>query len=94
MAQLRRILTLQQDAATAAGVGVVLDHLVNALDRQQFRPRARMALLPTPLGATAFAVSTRRVARRASSQRYPGLNWGLLKKRTSGWIRILSTSRA
>jgi hypothetical protein len=61
-----RILSPQQGAAAAAGVRVVLDYLVNALDRQQLGPSAGMALLPTPLAATAFAplgrLKTRAVA--------------------------------
>jgi hypothetical protein len=55
MAQRLGIVTQQQGAAAATGVRVVLHHLVNALDRQQFRPRSRLDLLATSLSATAFA---------------------------------------
>jgi hypothetical protein len=59
MAQRLGILTLQQGAAATAGVRVVLDHLVNALHRQQVRPRAGMPLLPTPLAPTGFTAGRR-----------------------------------
>jgi hypothetical protein len=37
MAQRCRILSLQQGAATAAGIRVVLHHLIHPLNRQQLR---------------------------------------------------------
>jgi hypothetical protein len=53
-----RILSPQQGAAAAAGIRVVLDYLVNALDLQQLRPSEGMALLPTTLAATALAAES------------------------------------
>jgi hypothetical protein len=61
MAQGIWILSLQQRATAAAGVRVVLDYLIHPLDRQQPRPSAGMALLPTALAATAFAALGRLV---------------------------------
>ena len=46
---------LQQGAATAAGLRVVLHHLIHPLDRKQLRPGSWMARLSAPLAATAFA---------------------------------------
>ena len=37
MAQGSGVLALQQGAATATGIGVVLHHLIHPLDRQQLR---------------------------------------------------------
>jgi hypothetical protein len=49
------ILSLQQGAAAAAGLRLVLHHIVNALNRQQLWTRTWMARLATLLAATAFA---------------------------------------
>ena len=40
---------------TAAGIGVLLHHLIHMLDRQQLRPRSWMARLAAVLAATALA---------------------------------------
>ena len=55
MAQGIWILALQQRAAAAAGVRVVLHHLVHPLDRQQLRARSGMTRLAAALAATALA---------------------------------------
>ena len=55
MAQRTRILALQQGAAAAAGIRVVLNHHIHPLDWQQLRATAGMARLATALAATAFA---------------------------------------
>jgi hypothetical protein len=55
MAQGIGILSLQQRAAAAAGIGVVLHHLIHPLDRQQLRPRSGMARLAAALAATSLA---------------------------------------
>ena len=55
MAQRIRILAVQQGAAAAAGVQVVVHHLIHPLDRQQLRARAGMAWLAAAFAATAFA---------------------------------------
>lgn len=55
MAQGLGILTLQQLAATAACLWVVLHHLIQPLDRQQLRPGSGMARLATALVTTALA---------------------------------------
>ena len=55
MAPRIRILALEQGAATAAGIGVVLHHLIHRLDRQQPRSRPGMARLAAALAATALA---------------------------------------
>ena len=47
--------TLQQDAAAAAGIRVVIHYLIEPLYRQQFRPTARMALQAAPFAATSLA---------------------------------------
>ena len=49
------IIALQQGAAAAAGLRVVLHHLIHPLDRQQLRPRSWMARLSATLAATTFA---------------------------------------
>ncbi len=49
------IISLEQSAAAAAGIGVVFHHLIHPLDRQQFRPTAGMARLTAALAATALA---------------------------------------
>jgi hypothetical protein len=54
MAQWLWIRSLQQGAAAAAGVRVVLHHLLNSLNRQQLWAGSWMARLATPLAATAF----------------------------------------
>jgi hypothetical protein len=54
MAQWIWILSRKQRAATAAGIGVVVHHLIHPLDRQQLRPCAGMALLTAALSATAL----------------------------------------
>ena len=48
------IISLEQSAAAAAGIRVVI-HLIHPLDRQQFRPTAGMARLTAALAATALA---------------------------------------
>jgi hypothetical protein len=55
VAQRRWILSLQQGAAVATGIGVVLNHHIHPLDWQQLRATAGMARLATALAATAFA---------------------------------------
>ncbi len=55
MAQGLGILTLQQLAATAAYLWVVLHHLIHPLDRQELRATAGMARLATALATTTFA---------------------------------------
>ena len=55
MAQRLWINTVQQLTATAAGLGVVLHHLIHPLDRQQFRTGSWMARLAAPLAVTALA---------------------------------------
>ncbi len=55
MAQRIWILTLQQSAAAAAGIRVVVHHLIHPLDRQQLRARAGMAWLAAAFAATALA---------------------------------------
>ena len=55
MAQRIRILALKQGAAAAAGIGVMVHHLIHPLDRQQLRPRSRMTRLTAALAATALA---------------------------------------
>ena len=72
MAQWFLILSLQQRAAAAAGLRVVLHYLVNALNRQQLRAGSWMARLAAAFAATALATLLRLVARRASAQQYPG----------------------
>ena len=98
MPQWLQIFTLEMGAAATTGVRVLLHHLVNALDRQQLRPRSRMALLATSLAATAFAPFRRLVARRASAQRWPGpsLDGGLedLRELRPIRCRMLASSLA
>jgi hypothetical protein len=48
------ILTLQQGAAAAAGIGVVIHHRIHALDWQQLRTSAGMTLLAAAFAATAL----------------------------------------
>jgi hypothetical protein len=72
MAQGIRILSLQQGAAAAAGIRVVLDHLIHPLDRQQLRICSGMAQLAAALTATALAALWRLEALWASAQRWPG----------------------
>jgi hypothetical protein len=65
MAQRRWILSLQQGAAAAAGVRVVIHHLVNPFNRQQLRAGSWIAPLAAPPAATALAPLGRLVALRA-----------------------------
>jgi hypothetical protein len=76
MAQGIWILSLQQRATAAAGVRVVLDYLIHPLDRQQPRPSAGMALLPTALAATAFAALGRLEPRAVTGGRLGGVAGG------------------
>jgi len=55
MAQRRWIFSLQQRSAAAAGIQMVLHHIVNALQRQQLRASAVMARLAATFAATDFA---------------------------------------
>jgi hypothetical protein len=55
VAQRLGIDALQQVATAVTGFRLVFHHLVNAFDRQQLRPRARMALLATSLVTIPFA---------------------------------------
>jgi hypothetical protein len=55
MAHGRWILSLQQGAAVAAGIGVVLIHLIHPLDWQRLRPSSRMVRLTAAFAATALA---------------------------------------
>ena len=70
------ILTLQQGAAAAAGVKMVFQHLVNALDGQLLRPCSGMARLPTPLAATAFAERGRLKPQAVTGGRFGGVARG------------------
>lgn len=70
MAQRRWILSLQQRAAAAAGIRMVLHHFVNALHRQQHRASAGMARLAAPLAATAFATLGRLEPRPIAGGRF------------------------
>ncbi len=70
MPQRIRILAVQQRAAVAAGIRVVLHHLIHPLDRQQLRPSAGMARLAAALGATALTPCRRLKPR-------PVAGWGL-----------------
>ena len=54
MAHGRWILFLQQGSAAAAGLRVVLHHLIHPLDWQQLRPRSGMVRLTTAFAATAL----------------------------------------
>ena len=49
------ILSLQQGAAAAAGLRMVLHNLIHPLDRQQLRPRPGMARLASSLATTALS---------------------------------------
>lgn len=64
MPQGRWILSLQQGAAAAASIRVVFHHRIHPLDRQQLRPRSRMARLTAALAAAALA-TLRRLKPRA-----------------------------
>jgi hypothetical protein len=55
MAQWVWIFSSQQRAAAAAGIGVVLYHLIHPLDRQRLRPGSWMARLAAAFAATALA---------------------------------------
>jgi hypothetical protein len=73
MAQRRWIFSLQQHAAAAAGIRMVLHHFVNALHRQQLRASAGMARLAAPLAATAFATLGRLKPRTIAGGRFGGI---------------------
>jgi len=73
MAQRRWIFSLQQHAAAAAGIRMVLHHFVNALHRQQLRASAGMARLAAPLAATAFATLGRLKPRAIAGGRFGGI---------------------
>ena len=73
MAQGLGILTLQQLAATAAFLWVVLHHLIQPLDRQQLRPGSGMARLATALAATALAPLRRLEPRAIAGGRIGGI---------------------
>jgi hypothetical protein len=66
MAQRRWIFSLQKHAAAAAGIGVVLHHLIHPLDWQRLRPGPRVVRLTAAFAATALAphrwLKTRAVA--------------------------------
>jgi len=64
-----KVVSLPQGAAAAAGIRVVIHHLADTLDRQQFRLTAGMTLLAAPLGATAFAAFGRLKSLRKNSLR-------------------------
>ena len=73
MAQRRWILSLQQGAAAAAGVRVVLHHILNSLNRQQLWAGSWMARLATPLAATAFTPLGRLEPRAIARWRFRGV---------------------
>ena len=55
MAQWLGVVSMEKGAAATAGLRVMVDYIVSALQRQQLRSSAGMALLPTPLAAAALA---------------------------------------
>ena len=59
MAQGFWIIALQQGAAAAAGIRVMIHYLVTALNWQQLRPGTRVALLAAALTASALAACRR-----------------------------------
>jgi hypothetical protein len=65
-----------QGAAAAAGVRVVLQHLIHPLDRQQLRSRAGMARLPAPLAAIPFAPLRRLEPSTIAGGRFGGVARG------------------
>ena len=73
MAQGFWINTVQQLTATAAGIGVVIHHLIHPLDRQQFRPTAGMARLTAALAATALAPLWRLKPKPITGGRFGGV---------------------
>ena len=72
MAQGVWILSIQQRAAAAAGIGVVLHHLIHPLDRQRLRPGSGMARLAAALAATALAAFWRRKPQAIAGGRFGG----------------------
>ena len=73
MAQRIWVFSPQQGAAAAAGIGVVVHHLIHPLDRQQLRPSAGMARLTAALAATALAPCRRLKARPVTGGRFGGV---------------------
>jgi hypothetical protein len=73
MAQRLQILSLKQNAATAAGIGVLLHHLIHPLDRQELRTGSWMTRLAAPLAATAFATLGRLETRAIAGGRFEGV---------------------
>ena len=80
MAQGIEILSLEQGATAAAGIRVVIHHLIHPLDRQQLWSGSGMALLAAPLAATALATFWRLKPR-------PSLEGGLEELRELRLIR-------
>jgi hypothetical protein len=68
-----RIISPQQRAAAAAGIRVVLHHLIHPLDRQQLRATAGVARLATTLAATALAPLRRLKPRPITGGRHGGI---------------------
>jgi hypothetical protein len=68
-----RIISPQQRAAVAAGIRVVLHHLIHPLDRQQLRATAVVARLATTLAATALAPLRRLKPRLITGGRLGGI---------------------
>jgi hypothetical protein len=68
-----RIISPQQRAAAAAGIRVVLHHLIHPLDRQQLRATAGAARLATRLAATALAPLRRLKAGAVAGGRLGGI---------------------
>ena len=73
MPQRIRILAVQQGAAVAAGIRVVLHHLIHPLDRQQLRPSAGMARLTAAFAATALTPLRWLEPRRVAGGRFGGV---------------------
>jgi len=67
------ILSIQQGAATAARLGVVVHHLIHPLDRQRLRPGSRVAWLAATLAATALAPLQRLETRPIAGGRFGGV---------------------
>jgi hypothetical protein len=73
VAQWGWILSIQQRAAAATGLGVVLHHLIHSLDRQRLRPGSGMARLAASLAATGLAPFWRLETRAIAGGRFGGV---------------------
>ena len=67
------IISLEKGAAATARLRVMLDDLVNPLDRQQLRPGSWMTRLAATLAATAFTALRRLKPRAITGGRFGGV---------------------